>query len=712
LSQGSEAGYELLDVSPYAIVHNTIYFKAGTSAKGFELYKCNTANISSGVTLVKDIVPGAAGSNPANITNVDNTIFFSVTGAAGNQELWKSDGTKTGTVFVKSFGSAVNTFSDFVAANSKLLFSGYTDNNGSELWSSDGSEAGTIMVKDIYAGNHSSSPYAITYTGNNTSLFSANDGSSGIELWKTNGTQSGTVLVKNINVTATASSSPDLSKAAYLNNNFYFSATDPVYGQAPYKTNSTTAGTQLIKDIFPGYTSYATDFTSFKNSVYFAADSGGYFSIYKTNGTTAGTTKVFNSGEKYAEVQGIYAGTKNLFVFYYDPTDSISELWATDGTTEGSYKIQDVHVTLADYGGIFYDAVAVNNTIYFSGYDSIHGQELWKATSAIGSAKMVTDIFTGITGSSPTGMIVFNDKVCFRATDPTNNAYIYISDGTKTGTIKLYQGNEPIAHTNNNIFFEGYNVATGWELYISDGTIAGTTILKDIDPGTNSSYPRELTSADSIIYFQGYDDTHGTELWKSDGTKKGTVMVKDLYAGAYGTYPTNLTLVNSKLYFLGNTSTNYNVLFVSNGKGGGTHQVNDAGLTGVNINAIASGGNKLYLTGYTYALGTELYAGSDAGFAPLANDANNSTINKQNFTANIIGNPVQDFLKLSINTSKQQSAQIIITDVSGKKYVARSQDLNAGENLFSYPVNFWPSGIYIINIVAADNSSTQLKFIK
>ena len=95
--------------------------------------------------------------------------------------------------------------------------------NGVELWKSDGTESGTVMVKNI-VGSGSSSPNFLTAVGN-TLYFEASDGTNGVELWKSDGTASGTVMVKDIN---SGSNSGNPSYLTAVGNTLYFRAkTEP-----------------------------------------------------------------------------------------------------------------------------------------------------------------------------------------------------------------------------------------------------------------------------------------------------------------------------------------------------------------------------------------------------------------------------------------------------------------------------------------------------
>ncbi len=146
----------------------------------------------AGMPALIDIVAGAGASNPSDFTNVNNTVFFRATDPTNGYELWKSDGTGTGTVLVKDIrpGAPGSYPGYLINVNGTLLFRANDGSNGYELWKSDGTGAGTVQVKDIQPGASNSFTYFLTNV-NGTLFFSANDGTSGQELWKSDGTGAG-----------------------------------------------------------------------------------------------------------------------------------------------------------------------------------------------------------------------------------------------------------------------------------------------------------------------------------------------------------------------------------------------------------------------------------------------------------------------------------------------------------------------------------------
>ena len=72
-----------------------VYFNGCTASSGCELWR--TDGTQSGTTIVKDIVAGPSSSNPFNLVVSGNKLFFVAASENVGNELWVSDGTVAGT---------------------------------------------------------------------------------------------------------------------------------------------------------------------------------------------------------------------------------------------------------------------------------------------------------------------------------------------------------------------------------------------------------------------------------------------------------------------------------------------------------------------------------------------------------------------------------------------------------------------------------------
>src|SRR5262249_28507718 len=153
---------------------------------------------------VKDINPGSADAEPANLINVNGQLFFVATDPEHGRELWRSDGTEASTTLVADINHGSDSaFSNYsfqtylVNLNGTLLMNADDGVTGRGLWRSDGTAEGTTQVTDIFPGNLSSDPRASVFL-NGSLFFTTNTGTlGGGVLWKSDGTADGTTLVKD-----------------------------------------------------------------------------------------------------------------------------------------------------------------------------------------------------------------------------------------------------------------------------------------------------------------------------------------------------------------------------------------------------------------------------------------------------------------------------------------------------------------------------------
>lgn len=229
----------------------------------------------------------------SELTVAGDFLYYVKRQSSGRDELWKTDGTSTGTQRLKVFSSPTNEDlrpRHLVNLNGTLFFQAYDELHGSELWKSDGTIDGTTLVRDIHSGLASSSPHQLKNV-EGTLYFAASDSSHGTELWKSDGTELGTVLVRDI-LPGTAGSAPH--QLVNVRGQLYFAADDGVHGSELWTSDGSGMGTRLVKDIRPGPRgSAAIKLTAIQGALYFQADDGQTGAeLWRSDGTRAGTQLV------------------------------------------------------------------------------------------------------------------------------------------------------------------------------------------------------------------------------------------------------------------------------------------------------------------------------------------------------------------------------------------------------------------------------------
>jgi ELWxxDGT repeat protein/VCBS repeat-containing protein len=638
VTNGSAAGTFLVkDIRPgsagsnpggvTAIGGGRALFTANNGSIGNELWI--TDGTGAGTSLLVDLNTGAGSSNPSPvIQTVGGRFVFGATGPGtiGN-ELWVTDGTGAGTSLLRDFisGSGSPTFFALLA-DQRVLFTASDPTVGRELWVTDGTAAGTSLVKDIRPIPGSSNLGGFSRVDDGRFLFLADDGTSGSEPWVTDGTAAGTLRLADINrvtgSSATVAPSAGRGFTVLDDGRVAFRANDGVSGNELWITDLTEAGTRRVADIYPG-SAPSTPYGLFAipgGRLVFDANAGGSIGRvgWITDGTTAGTTRLLDLyGPTGPALTGrvVPLGTGTSLVTGTRP-DVGAELWITDGTPAGTSLLADFVPGTGGIGPSTITLLGAGKAV-FTATTAATGRELWATDGTAAGTGLVKDIRPGASASGAyTFAVLGGGKAVFQADDGSSGSELWVTDGTTAGTSLLrdikpgagspyidFTGATPIG--GGRALFRANDGVNGSELWITDGTTAGTSLLKDISPGTyggstyvRSSFPQYITHlGNGRAVFRASDGTTGTELWVTDGTAAGTSLAKDLVPGSgYPNIYGIASLGNGRAVFSADDKTGVSgiELWVTDGTAAGTSLLKDINPGGsgsgvTNLTAIGNG---------------------------------------------------------------------------------------------------------------------------
>jgi len=559
----------------------------------------------------------ASAGSPHEMVSFQGAVYFAAADASAGIELWKSDGTTAGTARLKDLlpGTTGSDPRELTVAGNQLYFHAVDAVYGRELWKSDGTAAGTARITDLSAGSGNaflvapypslSDLYHLTALGTGLVFFAYDN--TGIQLWKTDGVTTTKLSTANVFYWPLVM---DLDALA-VGGRFYFLA--GASGTELWASDGTVAGTQLVRDIIGGTSSFAIyngkltehAFAAQGSRLLFAAMDGTSPRVqpWKTDGTAAGTSP-FATVPNY--IYGILP-VGNRVVFPTNPS-----FWSSDGTAGGTFSLDGGESPFGSFPSL-------GGSLFYVAYDSVspYNQSLWKTDGTAGGTSRVGYLSTFLQGRS---MVSFGGRIFVPGSENGSGYSLWVTDGTAPGTVHIsglahgqdLAGLDALIPAGGTLFFTAYENGYGREIWKTDGTAAGTVLLKNVPPPYNddlSATGEAAAPAGGPLFFVAGDSTTGSELWKSDGTAAGTVLIADIRPGSQGSDPHSLTPVGNKLYFVADDGVHGNEVWVSDGTAAGTHLAVDLlpGAESSRPDNLAAVGNTLLFSAYDGVHGVEAW---------------------------------------------------------------------------------------------------------
>lgn len=529
--------------------------------------------------------------------------------------IWVTDGTKPGSHPLTALSAAsAGVNAGFIGSigNSAALTFFNLATSARDLWATDGTDIGT---RRIQSASGAAFGVEASVAVNGKLYFVSSQVPGRVEIWVSDGTPAGTALLAQVpNSIQDPLVSPTLvSLGSYL----LFNATTSDAGRELWRLDLTTGAVSQVADIASGGASGLPSGNLWRagSVVLFPASVTGdaNTTLWRTDGTPAGTFSIGSPAPTTSILPAVFGGAASPRAVFIATTPSGSQLWGTDGSMSGTQLLSSVvgGLTVNEVGGkwFFWNSAAAPIALWttdgtaagthvLAGLPSISAPPQLAGTSST--------LYLRITnGYSLSGQVVGYDMATAASTVLTN----YSATTQPQFLIGVF------AYAQGRLYFDNEDPVHGRELWSSDGTAAGTLLLKNIAPETQtqSSSPANFASFANRLYFTADDGISGTEVWSSDGTAGRTKQLLDINPGGAGSGPSDLFVANGVLYFFAYDRTGTAFLWRSDGTAAGTQRVTAVAprpaptrLTGCDSRGVAAGGFA-YFAGYDAVNGLQLW---------------------------------------------------------------------------------------------------------
>ena len=517
--------------------------------------------------------------DPRGFTVWRDRLYFVASRAAGDEPaLWSTDGTDEGSRFVH----AVKDFSYFMpdpvaAAPSHLFFT--SGDAGEDLWVTDGSPEGSRRLADLAPPpcdpDCQLEGIPAIYAFGDEAYFTYQPPGHPFEIWRSDGSERGTR--KLIELPADVDTIRNFER---VGGHWFFTAEDENQGGDPAWWTVDDAFTRAAPLTGCGGGACPTlvrpVFRLASGALLFA----GGFSLWATDGTGPGTRRLASTCLDFliSEEPQFFPGPRGRVYFPFCPNGGYGpgDLWVTDGTPAGTYRVGAPASGVGFLGGL----------AYFGGSPaSGPGAELRVTDGRPGTGRTVTTLRRDRPGSDPQ-FLPSGNGVLIAATPRTGDAGLWTSDGTRSGTLPLFDflpqgvpkffgdflGDLGSVQLMSVVHEDKGDYNETPELWRTDGTPQGTRLLKVFPAATYLDPQTAIVWNGRLLFVEVDAAGDGCSLWSTDGTPAGTRQIPWAQAAC----PSTMVPWGPQILFFvweGGTGGSTTNIFAGDGTPAGTHPV-------------------------------------------------------------------------------------------------------------------------------------------
>lgn len=353
---------------------------------------------------------------------------------------------------------------------------------GAEAWVTDGTPAGTVLAADETPGPGSSGVEKVASAGPWTVI------RTGGALYFTNGTAAETEALKSL---LPSGLTPEPTDPMFSGGFWYFFASSGSGAVHVVRSDFTPAGTT----VFPATTNLASPMSVFAVL--------GQRVIARTGASALHAVDLANTGmaEPLAATplnnQAI-ASSASLAYFLATEAATGLELWRTDGTMAGTFRLSDFAVGTAD-------SFSSNATgfIDFGTGEFMSVADKWpmapalvRSSGTVASTGPVVNFTVTENGSGAASYAVagLTRIIAVPIGTRTELRELILGAPFLQRTFRRSSGNELVfgPTVGQQVYLVADDAATGRELWVSSQATSSTTLVADVNPGTASSSPTNL----------------------------------------------------------------------------------------------------------------------------------------------------------------------------------------------------------------------------